>query len=146
MSAVSALVTPGARGSGGTLGRMLHPPWSLRSVTVAGRGAQPDPVSVAFYPAARRLLERAYAQRRTWVDVWLPDPTIRQRTRWAGEGIADLTGPDPVPRGGGVNAQTRWARAFIRALYYQHKWNSPRRAGGAWERRSAPRATNALRV
>lgn len=91
--------------------------------------ASRDPVSVAFDAAARRLLERAYASRGEWVQTWLPDPDIRQRTRWIGEGIV-VDGPDPMPPGGGgVNAHTRWARALVRSLYYQARWHAPSRGG-----------------
>ena len=56
-----------------------------------------DPVSVTFDAAARRLLARAYASPGTWVSVWLPDPSMRQRTAMASAGVrSDLTGPDPV--------------------------------------------------
>jgi hypothetical protein len=75
---------------------------------------KPDPVSVAFEATARRLLERAYAQRNTWISVRLADPTIRQATRFAAMGVGDLLGPDPVK---GNLARTRWARGLVRALY-----------------------------
>ncbi len=107
-----------------------------------------DPVSEPFDAAARRLLAKAYASRGQWASAWLPDPTIRQRTRWAELGITDLTGPDrPSTRSssGGLDAKTRWARAFVRSLNYQHKWNSPM-SGKAWARRSAPRSAGGLRV
>ena len=85
-------------------------------------GAPPDPVSVAFETTAARLLERAYAQRGSWVSVRLTDPTIRQRTQWAAVGI-DVDGPDnPSSRSGrGLDAKTRWARGLVRALYRLHK-------------------------
>lgn len=84
-------------------------------------GSTRDPVSVAFDASARRLLAKAYASPREWVQVWLPDPTIRQRTRFLSAGV-NVDGPDPLPKGGGVDAKTRWARGFVRAVYYQHKW------------------------
>jgi hypothetical protein len=107
---------------------------------------QRDPVSVAFDASARRLLARAYGQRNTWVQAWLPDPDLRQRTRWMEAGIT-VDGPDPRPPGGGVNARTRWARGFIRSLYYNAKWYAPARAGLPLRgvRRSAP-ASAPLRV
>jgi len=108
-----------------------------------------DPVSVPFDAAARRLLARAYASPGTWVSVWLPDPSMRQRTAMASAGVrSDLTGPDPVPAGGGLNARTRWARGFVRAVYYQHKWYSPARgdAGFRTSKRTAARNTGGLRV
>lgn len=112
-------------------------------------GTRRDPVSETFDAAARRLLSRAYARPGEWVQVWLPDPGMRQRTRWAEYGIV-VAGPDnpSVPgRGGGVDARTRWGRAFVRSVYYQHKWFSPAR-GGSWrtERRPSPRNTGGLRI
>jgi len=104
-----------------------------------------DPVSVTFDTSARRLLERAYSNRGEWVAVWLPDPTIRQRSRWIGEGI-NVDAPDPLPAGGGVNAHTRWARAFVRSVYYQHRQWSPRKIGGPWARRTTPRDAGGLRI
>ena len=99
-----------------------------------------DPVSVAFDAAARKLLDKAYAAPGEWAVVWLPDPSIRQRTRWAGTVRGDLTGPDPLPAGGGIDAKSRWARGFIRALYYQHR-NYSGTGPGSWraERRRSPR-------
>lgn len=70
-------------------------------------------MSVVFERAAERLLDRAYAKRGEWVSVRLTDPTIRDRTRWAAEGI-NVGDPDPVT---GNMAKTRWARALVRALY-----------------------------
>ncbi len=108
-----------------------------------------DPVSLIFDTAARRLLDRAYAARGTWVQVWLPDPDLRDRTRFLEQGIGDLTGPDRPSvrnRAGGLDARTRWARGFVRALNYQHKWYSPTARGGGWKHRTAPRSTGGLRV
>lgn len=110
-----------------------------------------DPVSVPFDAAARRLLERAYASPRTWVAVWLPDPDVRQRTRFAQLGIVNLTGPDRPSavggRAGGLDARSRWARGFVRSLLYQHKWYS---GGGSqpWraDRRTVARSAGGLRV
>jgi hypothetical protein len=95
---------------------------------MGGHGTSRDPVSVAFDGAARRLLDRAVTSRGEWVQVWLPDPTIRQRTRWLGSNI-DVDGPDPLPAGGGLNAHTRWARGFVRSLHWQLKWHAPARGG-----------------
>jgi len=115
-------------------------------------GSVRDPVSVSFDAAARRLLARAYASPGQWVSVWLPDPTVRQRTAMAAAGVtSDLTGPDrPTASGGrsgGLDARTRWARGFVRALYYQHRWYSPARGEG-WrsQRRTAPRSAGGLRI
>lgn len=107
-----------------------------------------DPVSELFDAGARQLLGRAYSRPGFWAETRLVPPTARQ-VRWAaGLGI-DVTGPDDVSaRGGrGIDARTRWARAFIRALYYQHRWYSGG-PDGAWRpaRRTAPRRSGALRV
>lgn len=103
-------------------------------------------MSVAFDASARRLLERAYESRGTWVHAWLPDPDLRQRTRWLEEGI-NVGGPDPLPAGGGVDARTRWARGFVRALYHQAAWYAPDRGSTRMrsERRTA-QASAPLRV
>jgi hypothetical protein len=113
---------------------------------VAMPGASRDPVSVRFDGPARRLLDRAYAQPGTWVQVWLPDPDIRARTWAAGLGLPDLTGPDPLPSGAGLDARTRWGRGFVRALYYQHKWFSPQRGQTGWGTRRTVGRSNPLRV
>lgn len=108
-----------------------------------------DPLSVLLDAGARRLLERAYANPGTWVGTRLADPGMRARTFAAARGI-NPDGPDnPSVRGGPsrrTDAKTRWARAFVRAVYYQHKWYS---GGGTrpWrkDRRTAPRSTGGLR-
>lgn len=81
-----------------------------------------DPVSVTFDDAAAQLLNRARHARGDWVTTRIADPTPAQVRRWASHGI-DVEGPDnpSVPGGRGLNARTRWARALVRALYYQHK-------------------------
>lgn len=81
-------------------------------------GAQRDPLSVWFDPAARRLLERAYRNRGQWTGVFLGPPTLDQRARAARLGIYDLGERD---RWG----EQRWVRAFKRSVYYQlkkHGW------------------------
>ena len=108
-----------------------------------------DPLSQLLDGGARRLLERAYAQPGTWVGTRLADPGLRARTFAAARGI-NPDGPDqPSARGGRTartDARTRWARAFVRAVYYQHRWYS---GGGQrpWrgERRTTPRDTGGLR-
>ena len=111
-----------------------------------------DPVSVAFDAAARKLLAKAYASPGQWVTIWLPDPSVRQRTRFASASVGDLTGPDRTSAvgggGGGQDAKTRWARGFIRAIHYQHRWYSPMRADRDWrsQRRSVARQTGGLRI
>lgn len=107
-----------------------------------------DPVSVELDPHARRLLERAYADPGSWKQTRLGLPGPRLRAWAAARGI-DLTGPDDVSaRGGrGLNAHTRYARAFVRSLYYQHRWYS--QGGGAgWrqQRRTAPRQGGGIEV
>lgn len=91
----------------------------------AGMASLRDPVSMLFDAPARRLLERAYRQPNTWVGTRLADPGIRARTYAVARGI-DVDAPDrggtaTGGRSGGLNARTRWARAFVRAVYYQHK-------------------------
>jgi hypothetical protein len=115
-----------------------------------GYGAARDPVSISFDAAARKLLNRAYAARGQWVSAWLPDPTIRQRTRWTEIGI-NVGGPDNPStrvRQGGLDARTRWGRAYVRALNYQWKWYSPSKPGASWraDRRTVARSTGGLRV
>lgn len=86
-----------------------------------------DPVSVLLDRGARELLARAYAAPRgTWVMTRLADPTERHRTWATGRGW-DLDGPDNAPTLSGrhVNAHTRWGRAFMRALWYQHQQYGP---------------------
>jgi hypothetical protein len=111
-------------------------------------GYSRDPVSVTFDGPARRLLDRAYASPGEWAQVRVADPGIRARTRFAGMGLADLTGPDkPSATGGtGLNARSRWCRGFVRALYYQHRNNSPYKTGGEWKPRRAPRNSGGLVV
>lgn len=105
-----------------------------------------DPVSELFDAGARRLLERAYSRPGFWAETRLVPPTRRQVSWAAGLGI-DVNGPDDVSaRGGrGINAHSRWARGFVRSLYYQHRWYS---GGASWraDRRTAPRRSGALRV
>ena len=108
---------------------------------MAGR----DPVSVAFDAPARKILGRAYAHPGTWQEIWLPDPTIRQRSRYLTSGI-NVGGPDPLPKGGGLDTKTRWGRGFARAIYYQHRNYSPSRPGSPWARRTSPRNTGGLRL
>ena len=108
-----------------------------------------DPLSVLLDAGARRLLERAYASPGTWVGTRLADPGMRARTFAASRGI-NPDGPDnPSAQGGRsrrTDAQTRWGRAFVRAVYYQHRWYS---GGGTrgWrsDRRTTPRDTGGLR-
>jgi hypothetical protein len=102
-----------------------------------------DPVSELFDDGARRLLARAYANPGHWAGTRLAEPSPSQ-VQWArAHGITDLLGRDRVTGG---EARTRWARAFTRSLYYQHKWWSS--SGGGWRgsRRTVPRQTGGLVV
>ena len=93
-----------------------------------------DPLSELFDPAARRLLDRAYAAPGQWAGTRVADPNMRQIRYANSHGIYPLA-KDDVP--GGL-AKTRWARAFVRACYHQHKWWS---AGGGPGWRSVKRTT-----
>src|SRR3984957_8504373 len=78
-----------------------------------------DPLSEWFDPAARRLIERAYANRGQWTGVYLAPPTPLQRAHAARMGFYDLGERD---RWG----EQRWGRAFKRSVYYQlkkHGWH-----------------------
>lgn len=110
-----------------------------------------DPVSVLHDRGAREMLARVYAARRgAWVMTRLADPTDRHRA-WARAlyGI-DLDGPDNAPTLSGrrLDARTRWGRAFMRALWYQHRWYGPAagKAGGVRTARRMTPASAALQV
>jgi hypothetical protein len=78
-----------------------------------------DPLSEWFDPAARRLIERAYASRGQWTGVYLAPPTPLQRAHAARLGFYDLAERD---RWG----EQRWPRAFKRAVYWnlkKHGWH-----------------------
>src|SRR5215472_1588612 len=109
-------------------------------------GATRDPLSVPFDRGARRLLERAYARPGVWIATRVADPDLRLRTRLMVAGF-NPSGPDPVNSlpGKGVNARDRWTRAFIRALYYQHRQYSGK-PGGGWRKRASPRSASSLEV
>jgi len=111
-------------------------------------GARRDPVSVLFDRPARELLARVYRlPRGAWAGVRVPPPSARQAA-WAAELGIDLFGPDNASvRGGHYDARTRWLRAYVRALHYQHKWYSDALGGGLREeRRTTPASTGALKV
>lgn len=101
-----------------------------------------DPVSELLDRGARELLARAYSVRAgTWVMTRLADPSPRHQAWAAGMGIDSLMGPDrpPTASGAHVQAHTRWGRAFMRALWYQHKWYGDKPARGfRAERRTVP--------
>lgn len=103
-----------------------------------------DPVSVLLDRGARRLLDRAYQSPGRWVSTRLADPTPAHIAHFAAEGI-DVTGPDKAARN--LDAHTRWARGYVRALYYQHLWYS-QLGGRGWRdgRRTAERKAGALKV
>lgn len=111
---------------------------------------QRDPVSALFDVGARRLLARAYDKPGEWVTTRLQDPDPVQVAWGLTLGIL-LPGRDAPSaaggRGGGLNARTRWARSFVRCLYYQHKWYSTI-GSDRWraERRAVPRAAGALEI
>lgn len=99
--------------------------------------AQRDPVSETLDRAARALLARAYAAHGGWASTRLQDPTPAQLAWWIAHGI-NVLGADPAGRGG-MNARSRWGRAYVRALWYQHKWYSADPSTGGW--RDLPRAS-----
>lgn len=81
-----------------------------------------DPVSVLWDSAAARVLAEARALRGGWRGTRIADPTPRQRALLMGVYGIDPDGPDnPSSAGGrrgGLDARSRWARGFVRALYY----------------------------
>jgi hypothetical protein len=99
--------------------------------------AQPDPVSVTMTRAARRLLDRVYAADGDWAATRLADPTAAQLGYWLLHGI-NVRGPDPVRSG---TARTRWGRAYVRRLWYEHQWWSAAPGTAQWRtaRRTVPR-------
>ena len=83
--------------------------------------AERDPVSVLWDGAAAQLISRARAARGGWAGTRIADPTPRQRAALQGLYGINPDGPDrpsTAARRGGVNARTRWARGFVRAVYY----------------------------
>ena len=105
-----------------------------------------DPVSELFDSGARRLLERAYARRGQWVGTRLADPSPGHVALFAAMGI-NVLGPDNAATRSGRHQQmqTRWARGFARAVYYQHKWYY---AGGGLRasRRMAANTSGAVEI
>ena len=83
--------------------------------------AERDPVSVLWDRGAAQLLGRARRVRGAWASTRIADPTPRQRAA-----LLAVYGIDPDSRDrpststrrGGLNARTRWARGFVRAVYY----------------------------
>lgn len=83
--------------------------------------AERDPVSVLWDGAAAQLLARARSARGGWAGTRIADPSPRQRAALQRVHGIDPDGPDrpsTARRRGGVNARTRWARGFVRAVYY----------------------------
>lgn len=104
-----------------------------------------DPVSVLLDSGARQLLERVYASPGQWVSTRLADPSPAHVAYFNARGI-DVLAPDTAGRK--LNARTRWARAFVRALYYQHQWHSELGTRGGWrpQRRMTQRTQGALKI
>jgi hypothetical protein len=100
-----------------------------------------DPVSMLLDRGAREMLSRVYAAPRgQWIMTRLADPTDRHR-RWGLAHGWDLDGPDNAftLSGKHINAHTRWGRAFMRALWYNHRQYGPEAGRGARGIRSARR-------
>ena len=105
-------------------------------------GAPRDPVSELFDKGAAKLLRRAYASPGAWVGTRIAAPTPRH-TRWAASIGIELSGPDRAPGGA---ARNRWMRAFVRSLYWQHKWFYREGEGlRLGDKRAAPNQSRALR-
>lgn len=110
-----------------------------------------DPASEWLDRPARTLLARAYEHRGEWQSVRLADPSRARLAEAAIEGI-DLQAPDRPSAAGGKNldCKSRWMRAYVRAIYYQHKWYSATRRSareGWWrERRLEPRHAGAIEI
>lgn len=91
-----------------------------------------DPASVLWDTAAAALLQRARRARGGWQGTRIADPSDRQRAALAALGINVDARDNPSAIGGrarggqGIDAKTRWARAFVRAVQYQND----RRHGG----------------
>jgi hypothetical protein len=106
-----------------------------------------DPVSVLFDAGARAQLSRAYADRGAWKETRLQPPEGRHVAYLARLGI-DPFGPDDASVRGrpGLDAGTRWARGYIRAVYYQHINHS--QEGGGWTpgKRAEPRPGRLIEI
>jgi len=114
---------------------------------------EPDPLRDHFTRGARQLLDRAYkASGPGWTGTLLADPNPRALAACLVAGI-DPFGPDNASsrsgRAGGLNARSRWMRAFVRCLYEQHLWWADSHVRpGEWrtERRMVPLRTRGLLV
>lgn len=106
-----------------------------------------DPISELFDPAARKLLARSYGRPGMWTDTRLASPSPRHLAYLAGLGINPLA-PDPAQTLSGtrIDARSAWARGFVRAVYYQHRWYYRAQSGGLGElRRLVPNDALAVR-
>jgi hypothetical protein len=102
-----------------------------------------DPVSVLWDRGTREMLSRVYAARRgQWVMTRVADPTPRHLL-WAKLHGIDLDGPDNAATLSGkhINAHTRWGRAYMRSLWYQHRQYGPEPGRGARGIRGTRRMT-----
>jgi hypothetical protein len=103
---------------------------------------QRDPASELLDRGARALLARAYSVRAgTWVMTRLADPSPAHVAWAAGMGLDPLMGADrpSTASGAHVQAHTRWGRAFMRSLYFQHRWYGDKPARGfRYQRRTVP--------
>jgi hypothetical protein len=101
-----------------------------------------DPISEQFDPASARLLRRCYRNQGQWQGTYLRNPTAQWEI-WGRRNGIRLLGPDTAGRG---QARTRWARAFVRSAYYQHRWYYYETAGDLVlaDRRAIPATSKAL--
>ena len=101
-----------------------------------------DPASELLDNGARQLLVRAYSVRAgVWVMTRLADPSPRHVAWGLARGLDPLMGPDRAVTASGqqLDAHTRWGRAFMRALWFQHRWYGDKpRKGFRPERRMVP--------
>jgi hypothetical protein len=96
---------------------------------------QRDPVSVQFDAASARLLRRAYERKGEWAGTYVRNPSL-EWTAWGLRNGINLLGPDNAPGG---QARTRWARAFVRSAFYQHRhYYYPGRGLDLSDRRASP--------
>lgn len=81
-----------------------------------------DPVSLWWDKAAVRALEAARKARGEWAPIPIPDPTPGQRQSILARYGIDVLSADNRP---GRAARTRWARAYVRAIYYHNRGGAP---------------------
>lgn len=93
-----------------------------------------DPVSVLFDTGNRRLLERAYARRGQWQATRIANPSPELAARLVAAYGINWRGRDNAVTQSGkkLDARTRWARGWVRSLYYVNK-GSHGGPGGAIE-------------